>query len=260
MMIKLVWIGSPCARLFALPFPIVIKWFPLFLPWCKPMSRIALIEDHPRLAQLICKALQQVGMAADVFPRLQAAWPEIRDGQYQVIVVDRGLPDGDGLDLVRRLRAAHSSIPCLMLTARDALHDRIDGLESGADDYLAKPFEMDEFVARVRALSRRPPISTADAFSYGDLRLLPQQGHMACLDELITLPSAEMQIMLNLVRSGGKTVRRTSLELAAWGLADAVTPNALDVALHRLRKKLQVIGSQVRIVNSRGLGYALIEK
>jgi DNA-binding response OmpR family regulator len=224
------------------------------------MSRIALIEDHPRLAQIICKALGRVGMAADVFPRLEAAWPEVRDGQYQVIVVDRGLPDGDGLDLVRRLRAAHSSIPCLMLTARDALHDRIDGLESGADDYLAKPFEMDEFVARIRALLRRPPISAPAAFTYGDMRLLPEQGHMACGDELVTLPSAEMQIMLNLVRSGGKTVRRTSLELAAWGLAEAVTPNALDVALHRLRKKLQAIGSQVHIVNSRGLGYALAEK
>ncbi|MRW92378.1 response regulator [Duganella sp. FT80W] len=224
------------------------------------MSRIALIEDHPQLAQLIQKALERGGMAADIFPSLQAAWPEVRDGQYHVLVVDRGLPDGDGLEIVRRLRAAQSSIPCMMLTARDALHDRVDGLESGADDYLAKPFEMDEFVARVRALSRRQPISAPAVLSYGDITLLPEEGFMVCATERVTLPMAEMQIMLHLTRSGGKTVRRTALELAAWGLAEAVTPNALDVALHRLRKKLEAIDSRLCIVNSRGLGYALMDQ
>ena len=235
-------------------------FIPCFLFYLEPVSRIALIEDHPQLAQLIHKALERGGFATDIFPCLQAAWPEVRDGQYQVVVVDRGLPDGDGLEIVRRLRAAQSSIPCMMLTARDALHDRIDGLESGADDYLAKPFEMDEFVARVRALSRRQPISEPALPAYGDISLSPDEGLMVCSNERITLPAAEMQIMLYMVRSGGKTVRRTSLEMAAWGLAEAVTPNALDVALHRLRKKLEAIGSRLRIVNSRGLGYALMEK
>jgi len=221
------------------------------------MSRIALIEDHPRLAQLICKALAQAGILVDLFPRLDSAWPNVRDGEYQVIVIDRGLPDGDGLDLVRRLRSARHSTPCLMLTARDALHDRVEGLESGADDYLAKPFEMAELIARVRALGRRPSLLNDSGLHYSDIRLEPEQGHMVSTNESITLPPAEMQIMLTLVRAGGKTVRRTSLELAAWGLGEAVTPNALDVALHRLRKKLQTIGSALQIINLRGHGYAL---
>ena len=221
------------------------------------MSRIALIEDHPRLAQLICKALAQAGILVDLFPRLDSAWPNVRDGEYQVIVIDRGLPDGDGLDLVRRLRSARHSTPCLMLTARDALHDRVEGLESGADDYLAKPFEMAELIARVRALGRRPSLFNDSGLHYSDIRLEPEQGHMVSANESITLPPAEMQIMLTLVRAGGKTVRRTSLELAAWGLGEAVTPNALDVALHRLRKKLQTIGSALQIINLRGHGYAL---
>ncbi|HEY4066693.1 MAG TPA: response regulator transcription factor [Burkholderiaceae bacterium] len=223
------------------------------------MSRIALVEDNARLGQLLGKALGGVGIGVDVFTQLESAWPAIRDAGYEAVVIDRGLPDGDGLDLVRRLRAAQDSVPCLMLTARDALHDRVDGLESGADDYLAKPFAMEELVARVRALTRRRPALHDPSQGFGDLRLLPDDGRMACADQSVTLASAELLIMLGLLRAGGKTARRSALELAAWGVAEAVSPNALDVALHRLRRKLLAIGSTVRIVNMRGLGYAVVE-
>ncbi len=223
------------------------------------MARIALVEDHERLGQLVCKALVQVGIGVDTFTRIEAAWPALRGGDYAVAVIDRGLPDGDGLDLVRRLRAAKQSMPCLMLTARDALHDRVDGLESGADDYLTKPFEMAELVARVRALTRRPAQRLDRIDGFGDLQVRPDGGMLVCAHEVITLAPAEMQILLVLLRASGKTVRRTSLEMAAWGLAEAVTPNALDVALHRLRRKLLAIGSVVRIANTRGHGYALVE-
>jgi DNA-binding response OmpR family regulator len=223
------------------------------------MARIALVEDHERLGQLVCKALAQVGILVDSFTRIESAWPALRDGDYEVAVIDRGLPDGDGLDLVRRLRAAKQSTPCLMLTARDALHDRVDGLESGADDYLTKPFEMAELVARVRALTRRPAQRRDSIDRFGDIQVQPDGGMLVCGQEVITLAPAEMQIVLVLLRASGKTVRRSSLELAAWGLTEAVTPNALDVALHRLRRKLLAIGSAVRIHNTRGHGYALVE-
>lgn len=223
------------------------------------MSRIALVEDNARLAQLVSKALASVGIGVDVFPNLESAWFAVREANYDAVVVDRGLPDGDGLELVRRLRGTRHSIPCLMLTARDALHDRVDGLESGSDDYLAKPFAMEELVARVRALTRRPPTLQAAEQAFGDMRLSPEAGRMCCSDQAVTLAPTEMLIMLSLVRGAGKTLRRTSLELAAWGLAEAVSPNALDVALHRLRRKLLAIGSTVRIVNTRGHGYALLE-
>lgn len=223
------------------------------------MNRIALVEDHERLAELVRKALAAAGIEVDHFLRIDAAWAALKETAYAGIIVDRGLPDGDGLELVRRLRAAGQATPCLMLTARDALHDRVEGLESGADDYLAKPFPMEELVARVRALLRRPAQLQSLAPAFGDLLVRPEDGHMDCGAESVTLPPAELQIMLCLVRAVGRTVRRTALEAAAWGLSDAVTPNALDVAMHRLRKKLLAIGSGLQIVNVRGHGYALRE-
>jgi DNA-binding response OmpR family regulator len=175
------------------------------------------------------------------------------------LVLDRGLPDGDGLSLLKRLRDADISVPCLVLTARDALNDRVEGLDAGADDYLPKPFAMDELVARVRALLRRPTNSLPLEPRHGDLKLQPAQGMLQCGDERVSLAASEMQIMLLLARKGGDTVRRSSLEAAAWGLNEAVTPNALDVALHRIRRKLGAIGSRQKIVNVRSLGYALRE-
>jgi DNA-binding response OmpR family regulator len=223
------------------------------------MNRILLVEDHARLAALIRQALDKAGISVDAFEGIESAWSASRQVAYGAMIVDRGLPDGDGLALVKRWRAAGVHTPCLILTARDALHDRVQGLDGGADDYLTKPFEMDELVARVRALLRRPIEQHTLTPSYGDLQLRPDEGVLRCGDECVTLPPAEMQIMLEFVRSGGQVVRRTLLESAAWGLSDAVTPNALDVALHRLRRKLQAIGSRQQIVNIRTLGYALRE-
>lgn len=223
------------------------------------MNRILLVEDHERLAQLISKGLANAGVAVDVVDRVSAAWAALQQIPYRALVLDRGLPGGDGLELLKRLRDAGLGTPCLVLTARDALHDRVEGLEAGADDYLAKPFAMDEMVARVRALLRRPMQSRTLAPQLGDLQLRPDAGTICCGEEGVTLAAAEMQIMLLLVEKGGETVRRGALEAAGWGLDEAVTPNALDVALHRLRRKLGAIGSRQRIVNVRNLGYALRE-
>jgi DNA-binding response OmpR family regulator len=223
------------------------------------LNRILLVEDHERMAALIVQALSSAGVSVDVLSSIEAAWAGSRQIDYGALIVDRGLPDGDGLTLVKRWRAAGVHTPCLMLTARDALHDRVQGLEGGADDYLPKPFAMDELVARVRALLRRPAEQQSLTPACGDLQLRPDEGLMGCGDERITLPHAEMQLMLVLVRASGQVVRRNLLEAAAWGLSDAVTPNALDVALHRLRRKLGAIGSRQRIVNVRTQGYALRE-
>jgi DNA-binding response OmpR family regulator len=223
------------------------------------MNRILLIEDHDRLAQLMCKALRDAGIAVDVVDRIDSAWDAVGRIPYQALVLDRGLPDGDGLGLLRRLRGAGLGLPCLVLTARDALHDRIEGLDAGADDYLPKPFAIDELVARVRALLRRPVAYRTLAPGHADLSLQPDAGLLCSGSESVALAPAEMQIMLLLVRKHAEVVRRGALEAAAWGLSDAVTPNALDVVLHRIRRKLLTIGSRQRIVNVRGLGYALRE-
>lgn len=223
------------------------------------MNRILLIEDHDRLARLLCKALRGAGIAVDVVERLDAAWDAVGRLPYQALVLDRGLPDGDGLGLLRRLRAAGLALPCLVLTARDALHDRVEGLDAGADDYLPKPFAVDELVARVRALLRRPVEYHTLTPGHADLTLRPDAGLLCSGAASIGLAPAEMQIMLLLVRKHEEVVRRAALEAAAWGLSDAVTPNALDVVLHRIRRKLLAVGSRQRIVNVRGLGYALRE-
>lgn len=221
------------------------------------MNRVALIEDHQRLARFIERAFEGAGIEVDSFETVSAAKAAVRLMTYSVLVVDRGLPDGDGLDFIRELRRSGDATPCLVLTARDAVHDRIEGLEHGADDYLVKPFSMDELVARVRALLRRPPVLQTLSPEYQGLQVLPDQGVMRFGDESITLAAAEMQIMVMLVKAAGQTVRRTALENAAWGLDNAVTPNAMDVALFRLRKKLGAIGATVQIATFRGLGHAL---
>lgn len=223
------------------------------------MSRILLIEDHERLAQLIRKALVTAGIGVDISDRISAAWTAVQQMSYQAVVLDRGLPDGDGLVLLQRLRNAGIRVPCLVLTARDALHDRVEGLEAGADDYLPKPFAMDEMVARVRALLRRPVEFRPLNPSFGDLTLDSAASVLSCGNEKVTLAPAEVHIMQLLLNKHEEVVRRNALEAAAWGLSEAVTPNALDVALHRIRRKLLVIGSQQRIVNVRGLGYELRE-
>ena len=221
------------------------------------MNRIALVEDHERMALLISKACLAAGIEVEVFGNISSARAAVRQLTYSALVVDRGLPDGDGLDFVRQLRTNGNLTPCLVLTARDALHDRVEGLERGADDYLAKPFSMEELLARVRALLRRPAVLQSLNPEFVDLQILPERGSMKCGLDVISLAPAELQIMLLLVRAEGRTARRTALELAGWGLSDAVTPNALDVVVHRLRRKLAAIESRLQLINVRGHGYAL---
>lgn len=219
--------------------------------------RIALVEDHARLAGLVTRGLAGAGIAVDAFATLESAWRGLAERDYAMAVIDRGMPDGDGLDLVRRMREARIATPCLMLTARDALRDRVDGLDAGADDYLAKPFAMEELTARVRALMRRPAQLNPAQPSYRGVSVQPESGHLLCRDQHVTLAPAELQIMICLLRAGGQAVRRATLETAGWGVGEAVTPNAFDVALHRLRKKLAAIDSELTLVNLRSYGYAL---
>jgi DNA-binding response OmpR family regulator len=224
------------------------------------MTRVLLIEDHERLADLMRKGLAASGIAVDSVGSIDEAWAALRQLPYQAVILDRGLPDGDGLDLLRQLRGGGVNVPCLVLTARDALNDRVAGLEAGADDYLPKPFAMDELVARTRALLRRPVECRPLDPSHGDLTLRPAAGVLCSGEEIVTLAPAELQIMLVLVQRPSAVARRGTLEAAAWGLSGAVTPNALDVAVHRLRRKLRAIGSRQRIVNTRGLGFALRDR
>ena len=223
------------------------------------MARVLLVEDNVRLSDLVAKALLRVAIEADCFTDIESAWEAIGQQEYAALILDRTLPDGDGIGLLRRLRDGRNAVPCLVLTARGAVHDRVEGLEHGADDYLSKPFAMEELVARVKALIRRPAAIRSMEPVLGDLHLRPEEGLVACGGASVALAPAELQILLSLMQANGRLVQRRRLEQTAWGLSEAVTPNALDVAIHRLRKKLLGIGSRVVLVNMRGQGYSLLE-
>ncbi len=164
------------------------------------MNRIALIEDHERVANIVCRAFANTGIEVEVYDRIATARVALRQLSYSTIIVDRGLPDGDGLEFVRELRSRGTMTPCLLLTARDAVNDRIAGLDGGADDYLTKPFSTQELVARVRALLRRPAALHAADPEYRGLKIVAAATTMEFGDDAITLAPAELQIMLTLVR------------------------------------------------------------
>ena len=221
------------------------------------MPRVLIVEDHPRMAQAMADALRVQGIACDTVPSLRQAAAFLETVRYDALILDRGLPDGDGLSVLAQLRALRQSTPCMIVTARDALGDRVSGLENGADDYLTKPFEMAELVARTKALMRRHQPWAPDEACFADLRVLPQASTLFVGASSITLSPSELQVLLSLIRHAGQVVRRGALESAAWGAFPEITPKALDVAILRLRSKLAALQSGVSIVNTKGVGYAL---
>lgn len=221
------------------------------------MPRVLIVEDHPRMARAVTTALQEQGIACDTVASLKHASTFIETTHYDAMILDRGLPDGDGLTLLAQLRAMRNATPCLILTARDALGDRVHGLETGADDYLTKPFEMAELVARTKALVRRHQQWAPDEVSFADLKVSPQSSTLFVGQASITLSASELQILLALIKREGQIARRGALESAAWGAFSDITSKALDVAIHRLRGKLTALQSCVSIINSKGIGYAL---
>lgn len=221
------------------------------------MPRILIVEDHPRMAQAMADALRVQGIACDTVPSLRQAAAFLETVRYDALILDRGLPDGDGLSVLAQLRALRQSTPCMIVTARDALGDRVSGLENGADDYLTKPFEMAELVARTKALMRRHQPWAPDEACFADLRVLPQSSTLFVGSSSITLSPSELQVLLSLIRHAGQVVRRGALESAAWGAFSEITPKALDVAILRLRGKLVALQSGTSIVNTKGVGYAL---
>lgn len=222
--------------------------------------RLLLVEDNPELAQLIQEGLSSQGFVIDRCGSLKEALATRPAANYELILLDLGLPDGDGMDLVRRLRHANDSIPILILTARSGLNDRLIGLDGGADDYVVKPFEIAELAARCRALLRRPGASLGVILQLGNVALDTTTRTVTVADRRIDVPPREVALLEQLLRRAEQVVRRSQLEESLYSFGEDVTPNALESAVSRLRKRLSNAEANVIVRTAHGIGYAIFHQ
>ncbi len=219
--------------------------------------RLLLVEDDPDLGEALVANLARDGFAVDLVADCASAEAALASNSYALVLLDLGLPDGDGLDIVRRLRRRRSSVPVIVLTARDAIEDRVTGLEAGADDYLVKPFAHAELVARIRAVLRRPGRDLGAAIEVGRLVLEPATGDVSVGGRPLLLPRRERMLLEILMRRAGRVVTRRVLEEALWDQEKEIESNTLESHVSRLRKRLLEAGAGVQIRTIRGVGYML---
>jgi len=222
--------------------------------------RLLLVEDNPQLAQLVQEGLTRQGFVIDRCGSLKEAMTVRAAASYDLILLDLGLPDGDGMRLVRELRRASDSTPILILTARGGLNDRLIGLDGGADDYLVKPFEIAELAARCRALLRRPGASLGVVLQLGNVALDTTTRMVTVNEQRIEVPPREVALLEQLLRRAEQVVRRNQLEESLYSFGEEVTPNALESAVSRLRKRLTAAGATVLVRTAHGIGYALFQQ
>jgi DNA-binding response OmpR family regulator len=198
--------------------------------------RLLVIEDEPRIAKILKSGLQRTGFAVDVVRLCADAREALALTAYDAAILDLGLPDGDGLDLLSEFQSARNGIPILVLTARDAVEDRVSGLDAGADDYLIKPFEMVELVARTKALLRRPGGAFGITLQAGNI-VLDTIGRDARVGGApLQLPRRECAILEHLLRRQGRVVPKSVLEEKLYGIDDELESNAVPVHVHHLRR------------------------
>lgn len=215
--------------------------------------RILLAEDNPHLGDGLMVGLRQAGYAVDWVKDGVAAELALQSEPYDLLVLDLGLPRKQGLAVLAGLRARGQALPVLILTARDAVSDKVEGLDAGADDYLVKPVDLEELAARVRALSRRAAGRAAPLLSVGELVLDPAAHRVTLAGEPVELSAREFALLQTLMEHAGRVLTRAQLEASLYGWQEEPESNALEVHIHHLRKKL---GAE-RIKTLRGVGYTM---
>jgi two-component system OmpR family response regulator len=219
--------------------------------------RVLVVEDNPKIAGLVGRALGEDGIAADVAERGEDALWMAGSTDYDAIVLDVMLPGIDGFETCRRLRADGVRSPVLMLTALDAVHDRVAGLDGGADDYLTKPFSLDELLARLRALGRRGPVAHPVVLTVGDIRLDPVRHRAWRGDVEVVLSPKEFSLLEVFMRAPGQVLSRYQLLEHAWGHEYENRSNVVDVYVRYLRDKIDRPFGAHSIETVRGVGYRL---
>jgi two-component system response regulator TctD len=222
--------------------------------------RVLIVEDNTELVSLIVKGLAKSGLSADSIGTVGDALHVISTMKYAAIVLDLGLPDDDGLALLRDIRKRGDSTPVLVLTARDGVMDRVTGLREGADDYLAKPFAMEELVARLQALLRRPGNLLGRLLTFGNVSLDTDGRQVFVAGAPRPFPARETAVLEILLRRGGNVAPKRLFEDHLFGLSGDVGSNAVEVYVHRLRKMLGDAGATVKIHTVRGVGYLMAEE
>ena len=221
--------------------------------------RVLLVEDEPEMAAALTVALKNYDMVVDHISTLADAEEAVFINDYGAILLDRQLPDGDGLTLIPKLRARGAGVPVIVLTARGELADRIAGLDTGADDYLGKPFAVEELLARLRAVLRRPADLPPETMRLGRLSFDLGNREASVAGQPLDLPRRELLVLEALMRRTGRMVQREALMEAVFGLDDEIQSNALDTHVSRLRRKLADADAGVTINGIRGVGYLLRE-
>ena len=220
--------------------------------------RILVVEDNLALQTMIAAHLRDRGFAADATANGVEALAAVQAAPYDAMILDLGLPDTDGMDVLRTVRqGVRADLPILILTARDSVRDRVDGLDAGADDYIVKPVDTAELDARLRAVLRRPGNRQHPVHVFEDLRFDTADRVASRLGTAIDLTPREASLFEELVKAGNRVVVRDAMAERLYDLESDVSANALEAAVSRLRRKLAASGSAVRIESLRGIGYRL---
>jgi two-component system OmpR family response regulator len=219
--------------------------------------RALVVEDHPRMSVLLERGLREEGYAVDVTGTVEDALALAAEWDFDIIVLDVMLPDGDGIEALRELRRRERWAPVLILTAKDAVDDRVRGLDAGADDYLVKPFALPELLARLRALVRRTPPERPAALRVGDLVLDPAMHEVRRGDTPIRLSPKEFSLLELFMRSSGRVLSRAALMEHGWDFAYEGDWNILEVYVRYLREKVDRPFGRASIETVRGVGYRL---
>jgi DNA-binding response OmpR family regulator len=221
--------------------------------------RILLAEDEPEMARLIASLVKDAGFTVDHVTSIAEALEATRQHSYSLLLLDRRLPDGDGLSLLPTLRSIWPGIRVMMLTALDDVSERVSGLDAGADDYLTKPFQGEELLARIRACHRRPGGVTLPPLVVGLLSLNLSTREIAIAGRPVVVNRRELMLLQALMRRASRVTTREALLDEVYGLQDDVQANTLDTLVSRLRRRLSELGAGVAIHTVRGIGYMLTE-
>ena len=214
---------------------------------------LLLVEDDLMLGEALQEALSPRSYVVDWVKDGASALRALATQEFDLMVLDIGLPDIDGLSVLKTLRKEKKDIPVLLLTARDTLSDKVTGLDAGADDYLLKPFDLDELLARLRAISRRASGRSAAQIIHGKLTINPDDQSLSYNGQAVSLARREYMLLIKLIENAGRILSREQLEQSLYGWTDDVESNALEVHIHHLRKKIS--NDLIRTV--RGVGYVI---